>query len=109
MAARLHRALVASRSGTGVVVWTDSKEFDTILLDVNTLDDLGLTEAPDGLSVWTGHIRMIWTGHNSQDDFVLEGDFRSMNEDEYVAVTQNKNPWIKRRATKHGQEEQLED
>lgn len=97
MAIRYHRALVASRGMSGVVIWTDSTALDECLSEIGPYtSDLGL-EPPNGLSVWYGVIRAIWTGHGSKDDFVLEGEFRDLDDDERAAVAGNRNPWVKRR------------
>lgn len=59
------------------------------------LEDLGLDNAPEGLSIWEGSV--VDTTYESIDgtdyDCELQGDFRKLTEDEWEAFRKGENLW----------------
>lgn len=89
------RALIASvDEGHGVVL-----DFigDDISREVEArgfeLEDLGLDEAPDGLSVWVGGFACRPTGLGDFD-FFPEGEFRDLTPEEWARLSTGKSIFI---------------
>lgn len=90
-------ALIANNGGTGCVLECDGSGIEASLDDVGkALDDNGLDDAPDGLSIWEG--RYVTTQHNSIDygidyDAELIGTFRDLTEREWALLRETGTPW----------------
>ncbi len=56
------------------------------------LSDLGLDDAPEGLSVWKGRIKTS-TSYEGEVDAWLEGEFRDPTDEEWVAIRNGECPW----------------
>lgn len=88
---------------TGIVLWfttgTDEEE-SRIAMEINAigsmrLDDLGLDDAPDGISIWEGDY--VWQSgpYEAPNDgqSMPEGIFRAPTDEEWLAIRQNRSPW----------------
>ena len=89
------RAVIASDGeGNGVVLWWVGghlwAEIDEACL--RGLDELGLDDAPHGLSVWEGHYVMP-PGAAEDDSPEAKGTFRALTDPEAEAVLERRNPW----------------
>ena len=95
------RAVCACRNGIGQVLWYVGAhiacEIEEGCLD---WDDLGLDNAPDGISIWEGIYRFIpeYTkyGQSEGGSTTPEGTFRPPTDTEWKAIRENRNPWDKR-------------
>lgn len=102
------RAVVASRGGHGIVLWYGgglSLAFEIEEGGVTGLDDLGLDDAPDGISVWTG--RYVTKGAPTVPGFcddsvetIPSGSFRQPDANEWHDIRMGRNPWPKIRCSK---------
>lgn len=92
------RAVVANHDRrVGIVLWyTDhsriSMEIDAIS---GRLDDLGLDDAPNGISIWEGDY--VWRpgGYECPQDGYSDpvGKFRSPTDAEWQAIREGRSPW----------------
>lgn len=101
----IRKALVANHQGTGIVIYVSDSTFSEALDSVSwKLDDVGLDDAPDGISVWEGVMQTIWVT-KEESDFVLKGTFRQPTIEEWNHLASGNNPWVKKRGpkTKHDQ------
>ena len=86
-------ALIASKGGLGAVLehngalWYDLEESG-----LSTLEDLGFSEAPDGLSIFEGKYRGgEYDSHNGDyNDTWPDGDFRELTPAEWDAVKEKR-------------------
>lgn len=90
-------AVLASNGDDGCVLFTVGPH---VLFDMkesglgNKLDDLGLSDAPAGLSVWEGTTAGGGrTFEGDYDDTYLVGTFRPLTEEEWAAVKMGDCPW----------------
>jgi len=62
-----------------------------------SLDDLGLDDAPEGISIWEG--KYTWSsgvngeGIDEGGDAAPDGEFRALTDAEWAAIRENKAPW----------------
>jgi hypothetical protein len=88
------QALVMSngKGGGGVLEHNGSMYYDLEESGLHELSDLGLDEAPEGLSVFEG--RYTGGGYDSYNgdyhDAYLEGDFRELTRQEWDAIIEKK-------------------
>lgn len=88
----VYRILCANRGSTGVAIATDSTHLDRMFDDCSwKLDDLGLDDAPPGISIWTGTVEIIRAG--AEQDFTLNGKFRQPTAQEWKALQFRQDPW----------------
>ena len=91
------RALIAASNGDGVILWFDGPDIDSVIRETGTarLDDVGLDDAPDGISVWEGrgHAWETHTPDAHEYDFELLGAFRAPSDDEWAALRKGECPW----------------
>lgn len=89
------RAVVANRNGDGVVLWQGGPDyFREFLNDVSwMLSDVGLDDAPDGISIWEGRVVYTHDAYNGDDDAHLNGKFRDPNDAEWAMIRKNESPW----------------
>ena len=82
-------------NGHGCVLFTVGPHIAAELEDVGrVLGDIGLDDAPAGISVWQGRYissRNYW----GVVDGSLEGEFRNPTPAEWAEIQRNKNPWMK--------------
>ena len=83
--------------GSGCVLWTGGPHvrFEIEEGGSHTLADLGLDNAPVGISIWEG-IYVWWPGgYESPDDGGSKpaGIFRKPTENEWKAIKQGVSPW----------------
>lgn len=105
-------AVVACRGGHGVVLWYGggpSLAFEIEEGGLAGLDDLGLDDAPEGISIWTG--RYVTKGGPSIpgycDDSIEttpKGSFRQPDANEWHDIRMGRNPWPRLRCSKCGGE-----
>lgn len=90
-------AVVASNGSHGAVIWyvgfSISMEVEEAGLD--TLCDLGLDDAPVGISIWEG--TYVWSPgpfeHPNDGDMWPSGSFRDPTDDEWQAIRKGECPW----------------
>lgn len=85
------RALVASDGkGNGCVLWTEGPHVQSMIDEagVAALNDIGLDDAPKGLSIWEGVIRTseTHTPDSKEYDSWLSGDFRPLKAQEWATL-----------------------
>jgi len=92
----INRAVVASRNGRGVVLFYSG---DWIQHEIDEehhddLDELGLEDAPDGISVWEGY--PVTRGNNPETMYTEgEGTFRRPTAREWGSIEGGESPWPK--------------
>lgn len=81
--------------GNGCVLYTGGPAVACELSEVSRdLSDIGLDDAPRGLSVWCGKAVTNRSGEYGQEtDFELVGQFRSLTPEEQTAVLAGRSPW----------------
>lgn len=89
------RAVIACDSnGNGCILHYVGAHLDYDIngIGLTELDDLGLDNAPEGLSVWEGehHVTRDYSG---ETDYWLKGEFRALTDAEQRAVGKNECPW----------------
>lgn len=92
------RALIAcDGEGKGCVLWwVGSDLFCEIDAVGKVLEDLGLDNAPHGLSVWEGRYEGFETGNEINGvewDTEPKGKFRELTDDEFRAIREGLCPW----------------
>lgn len=90
------RAVVAMGEHDGVVLWHIGAHIHDEIQNVGSkLSDLGLDDAPQGISVWEG----VWVGHETHtfDGTEYEshpsGKFREPTDEEWAAIRKGDCPW----------------
>jgi hypothetical protein len=84
-------------NGHGCVLWTAGPHVESLVHEagVTNLSDLGLDDAPEGISIWEGTIKTVH--HNTPDaneyDSWLEGSFREPTSKEWESIRKNECPW----------------
>src|SRR3954463_10666831 len=82
------KALVANMSGTGCVLDYVGDAISWHIQEYSAqLDEIGLDDAPDGLSVWEGSMGSVkHEGPDGTDwDFEVNGKFRDLTPEEWAA------------------------
>jgi len=59
----------------------------------NHLDDNGLDDAPDGISIWEGDMHGSYDHMSGEYGSALEGEFRDPTAEEWAAIMQQECPW----------------
>lgn len=91
--------VVSDGDGHGMVLYTAGPHVLRIMDDACSryLDDLGLGDAPEGISVWKGLIKsQIYpaTPDSAEEyDSWLEGTFGPLQPEEWQALQENRCPW----------------
>ncbi len=93
-------AVICSRNGRGIILHYVgvyiAHEIEEVCL--HFLGDLGLDNAPDGISIWEG--KYVWQPgsweHPSDGDYLPQGKFRQPTEQEWFAIKENRCPWDKK-------------
>lgn len=96
--AKPSRAVVASNCGDGSVLWYAGGHLDFEISEGvgNVLADLGLDDAPLGISVWVGKVNYIeyQCAEGGVDcDAETVGEFRDPTPEEWDAIKSGRNPW----------------
>jgi len=95
--AKPSRAVVVQGMGGGCVLFTVGAHVDSMINEagVSDLDNLGLDDAPEGISIWEGGIKSVH--HNTPDanehEWWLDGKFRDPTAEEWESIRKNKCPW----------------
>lgn len=91
------KAVVACRQGYGIVLWTAGPHVNQHIeeLGVTDLGELGLDDAPDGITVWEGMLELAPYGHYPPDvvKHELRGAFRQPTDTEWAAIRNGECPW----------------
>lgn len=88
----LSRAVIAS-SGAGdwgVVLWYEGPDLEREIEEVGQglrIDNIGLFDAPEGISVWEGCY------HNDEGALEADGSFRELTAKEWSFVHRGESPW----------------
>ena len=95
------RAVVANNCGDGSVLWYVGGHLDFEISEGvgNALGDLGLDDAPLGISIWVGKINFTeYRTHEGDYDCDAEtvGEFRNPTPEEWDAIKARHNPWNER-------------
>lgn len=89
-------AVVAANRGDGCVLWHAGGGLDYMLAEVSArLSEIGLDDAPDGVSIWEGHL-LSWESHTpsgTEYDGELQGTFREPTPEEWVGIMRGDGPW----------------
>lgn len=91
------KAVVACSGDVGCVLWTAGPHVDSYISESGSghLEDIGLDNAPDGISIWEGKI--ITVHHHTPDmnewDSWLDGTFRPPTDSEWDAIRRGECPW----------------
>jgi hypothetical protein len=91
------KAVVVQGTGGGCVLFTAGPHVASMINEagVSDLDNLGLDDAPDGVSIWEGGIKSVH--HNTPDanehEWWLEGAFREPTDEEWESIRKNDCPW----------------
>lgn len=91
-------ALIANNCGNGVILACDGPgiEADIEAVGIGHLDDHGLDNAPDGLSIWEGKLTggQVGNGYDGYDyETELVGSFRALTEREWALLRDTGTPW----------------
>lgn len=94
------KAVVASDgNGNGCVVWYvgESMRNEIEECGFRGLDELGLDDAPAGISVWEGTYVWIRGGYECPEDGEMvvgsNSAFRAPTDEEWTAIREKRNPW----------------
>jgi len=84
-------------NGHGCVLWTAGPHVSSLTDEagVSDLSDLGLDDAPEGISIWEGIIKTVHThtpDANEYDSW-LEGSFRKPTIEEWDSIRRGECPW----------------
>ena len=92
------KAVIANNGGNGIVVWYTGDHLDVEINENGMgvhLSDLGLDDAPDGISIWEGNY--IGSKHDTPDGWEYEtecvGEFRDPTPEEWGSIQKNECPW----------------
>lgn len=86
-------------SGQGCVLYTAGPHLQLEIYENNlrALDELGLDDAPAGISIWEGKILYFKSGSPLEPDCGFEPDvkgaFREPTEEEWTAIRAKRCPW----------------
>lgn len=90
-------AVVVQSDHDGIVLWYVGGYISNEIESVgNHLDDLGLDDAPEGISVWEGkysYHSSSWEYYSEGFDSEPHGKFREPTEEEWKAIKRNECPW----------------
>ncbi len=92
-------AVVASDGKEGCMLWTAGPHVRMEIEEYNmySLSDLGLDDAPKGISIWVG--KYVWFndsnpfGPDEGSSSEPRGAFRPPTEDEWTAIREGRCPW----------------
>jgi len=89
------RVVVACNNGAGCVLhaigscweaWHDGS-------GSYRLDDNGLDDAPDGISIWEGRMQSWGPDRDGEYDAELRGEFRDLTPEEWTLLAKGQAPW----------------
>ncbi len=91
-------ALIANNGGKGVILEYNGAGIEASVeaIGVRYLDDHGLDDAPDGLSIWEGRYLVTRSGnfeHPDEYDAELDGTFRDLTDREWALLRETGTPW----------------
>lgn len=90
------RALVACMGGTGCVLEYVGDAITWHVQEFSSqLDELGLDDAPDGLSIWEGSMgsRRVQTQDGDDWDYEVNGEFRDLKPEEWDKLKAGEDLW----------------
>jgi hypothetical protein len=83
--------------GNGAVLWTVGPHVRLEMDEggLRDLGDLGLDDAPAGVSIWVGRYVTDGGGYcNEEADTYPKGGFRAPTDEEWTAIREGRCPWI---------------
>lgn len=91
------KAVLCSNGRTGIILYYvgATLSFEVEEMGLTFLEDLGLGNAPKGISIWEGDYKWYpgsWE-YSTDGDYIPEGKFRQPTEEEWSDIKQNKCPW----------------
>lgn len=91
------RAVVANdKTGNGIVLWAVGDVAQEVEDISPMLQDVGLNDAPVGVSVWEGNVHWFQSGWETPEwEAELKGVFRAPTEEEWGAIRRGLSPWDK--------------
>ena len=95
------RAVIANGRSNGCVVWWTGAHLHNEIHEagLSDLGDLGLDDAPHGISVWEGYYHYTNSlgpeGVNEGGEAIPQGVFRAPTAEEWAAIHENRTPWPK--------------
>jgi len=94
------KAVVTHRNFHGCILWYAGAHISYEIEEggLDDLGDLGLDDAPDGISVWEGTYIEERMGGWEEPNLVMmpKGEFRSPTAEEWQAIQENRCPWDKK-------------
>ena len=91
------KAVIVQGMGGGCVLFTAGPHVDSMINEagVSDLDNLGLDDAPEGISIWEGGIETVHinTPDANEWDSWLVGKFRDPTSEEWESIRKNECPW----------------
>ena len=91
------KAVVVVGEAGGCVLFSAGPHLDSLMHDagLSDLSDLGLDDAPDGISIWEGVVKgrryETVDGYEYESDTV--GSFRAPTDEEWASLRRNECPW----------------
>jgi len=89
------RLVVACNNGAGCVLYAIGSCWEAWYEGSCSyvLDDNGLDDAPDGISIWEGRMLSWGPDYNGEYDAELRGEFRNLTEKEWKLLAEGCAPW----------------
>jgi len=89
------RLVVACNNGAGCVLYAIGSCWEAWYEGSCSyvLDDNGLDDAPDGISIWEGRMHSWGPDYNGEYDAELRGEFRNLTEKEWNLLAEGHVPW----------------
>lgn len=102
-------ALIASNGNHGCVMAHHGSgiEYEIEAIGDGPLEDFGLDDAPEGLSIWEGYLHATGGRSMFEDDYEtsLEGEFRDLTDEEWALLKETGVPWKYEPCTSCGHDE----
>jgi len=89
------RLVIACNNGAGCVLYAIGSCWEAWYEGSGShrLDDNGLDDAPDGISIWEGHMHSWGPDFDGEYDAELRGEFRNLTESEWKLLAEGQAPW----------------
>lgn len=96
----VNKAVIANGAHhTGCVLWWTGTQLHNEIHEagLSDLSDLGIDDAPHGISVWEGYYSYTHDlspeGVNEGGESIPHGEFRAPTAEEWAAIHENRTPW----------------
>lgn len=91
------KAVIANGCQGGSILFCAGPHVQSFIDEAGSshLDDLGLDDAPEGISIWEGKIKTVHyhTPDCNEHDSWLDGSYRRPTSEEWAAIQANECPW----------------